>query len=1522
MLRPLLALGVAATMVTAQPSTAAAQQKHGDVSGEGTISALDAQAILTFVVGLPLPAGYLPGNGVSVCDGRAVPGALDAQVVLKYAIGLDVSTTCVGQPFGPGATTVALTPVDSSVLVTKTRVFKAVLRQADGSLIKRPISWNSSAPAIAAIDSVKNDSLAYVRGVAPGSATISAFADGATGATGFSVVTSYAGIIITPQRTDTLHQTGINSGYYYTANRDSVGTVSGNPPGFWSSTDTTILVVTTPASGVAQTYAQYETRAPGTAYLKVRSQANPALVDSTRITTALTSVASCTPGTGSLHANATYSTPQTWTVATQPHFVSGQLNFNAGSKLTIEPGTIVCMNSSASFLFHTGSRLIAQGTPANQIKFMAAVAGQYWSELQLGDNSSYGVGAPADTSFITNALIENTYYGVYGYNQHAVVLDTVRIRNFYYNGVQIYAPGSRLSRSVVDTSLYAYPGYYAVQVGRALVENTSIHLGPTGTGIYLYDTATVRNVDIHGGETGIADYYTYSNGAHLNNITIDRTSDIALDLQSSTVAPNSANVVITNGTAGAFRGQIGNLGILFGDSLAQETLKNNGRDTIWVSGGTLARDTVVVRPDLPWVLTTATYVDTLAQLKALPGSTVNVDYWGIQFLRGGTLSAVGTPTKFIRFRATGTSSFYGLRFDSPGAGGIPANAPTAVSTLSYVKIDSAYGQGTNDGVGYSAAIAGGARHRLLMDSVIIRHSYYSAASIAAKGSYLMRSVIDTTGPASSNFIASQPAVVLGDSVLVDSTLVRRSGQIGIYTQGTGVNLRHVRVTNSQAQALSLENGVLAATTTDVRADSANAYPFYGRIENLAMLARDSVTQVQNLIGTAGNADNLAIVTGGALSRDTVAIIPQLRWRIDNPVYVDTLAQLKARPGARIDVNYWGLQFRQGGTLEAIGTPTNFVVFRATGVSTFYGLRFDSPGAGGIPANAPTAISTLQYVRVDSAYGHGNDGIGHTAAISAGARHRVIADSVIVRKPYYGAFALSAKHSSIDRSLVDTTGAASSNFTTSEAAIVAGDSVSVHNTLVRRSGSIGIYTAGQAVDLQNVRVVASRDRALSLETGTLDARSTNVRADSANAYPFYGDVQNLAIIARDSLTQVTAFAGNVDSTLVVTGGLVARDTLVAIKERPWIVTQPTYFDTLSQFRPLPGARINVDYWGFEFQHGGTLLAVGTPTDTIRFRATGASTFYGLRFDSPGNLGPPANAPTAVSTLSYVRIDSAYGHGNDGIGYNAGIAGGARHQLLIDNTWFRKPFYAAVALSAPGSYVTNSRIDTTGFASSNFTTSQPAVVLNDSTSLTNSVVFRSGDVGVLVDGDNISLTNTVIERSLSYGLEVYNNNATNGSNGLALSGFEVRNGAVTGVSIEASNVSLSFCRVHDNGTTTAHHGISLLSTYTNTQIHNCDLLTNAGFGVNNTQTNVTYVINATNNYWGIDPNTGGPFTPTVGNGVSANVTVTDGQNPLVCQASCSNPGFAPIGQGAPNAPAVPATEYVWRRSQRRRRRKPRA
>ena len=68
---------------------------RGNVTATGTLSALDAQAILAAVVGLPLPAGAkrFP-HGDANCDGDVT--AVDALVVLSKLVGLPTGTACVG----------------------------------------------------------------------------------------------------------------------------------------------------------------------------------------------------------------------------------------------------------------------------------------------------------------------------------------------------------------------------------------------------------------------------------------------------------------------------------------------------------------------------------------------------------------------------------------------------------------------------------------------------------------------------------------------------------------------------------------------------------------------------------------------------------------------------------------------------------------------------------------------------------------------------------------------------------------------------------------------------------------------------------------------------------------------------------------------------------------------------------------------------------------------------------------------------------------------------------------------------------------------------------------------------------------------------------------------------------------------------------------------------------------------------------------------------------------------------------
>jgi photosystem II stability/assembly factor-like uncharacterized protein len=68
---------------------------RGDITNDGTLGAVDAQAILAAVVGLSLPANSIRfPNGDANCDGDVT--AADALVVLSKVVGLSVGSACVG----------------------------------------------------------------------------------------------------------------------------------------------------------------------------------------------------------------------------------------------------------------------------------------------------------------------------------------------------------------------------------------------------------------------------------------------------------------------------------------------------------------------------------------------------------------------------------------------------------------------------------------------------------------------------------------------------------------------------------------------------------------------------------------------------------------------------------------------------------------------------------------------------------------------------------------------------------------------------------------------------------------------------------------------------------------------------------------------------------------------------------------------------------------------------------------------------------------------------------------------------------------------------------------------------------------------------------------------------------------------------------------------------------------------------------------------------------------------------------
>lgn len=71
---------------------------RGDVTADNAVSALDAQAVLSATVGLPLRAGWrsTAPHADANCNGEA-PTAADAQLILAFVVGLPVGGACVGK---------------------------------------------------------------------------------------------------------------------------------------------------------------------------------------------------------------------------------------------------------------------------------------------------------------------------------------------------------------------------------------------------------------------------------------------------------------------------------------------------------------------------------------------------------------------------------------------------------------------------------------------------------------------------------------------------------------------------------------------------------------------------------------------------------------------------------------------------------------------------------------------------------------------------------------------------------------------------------------------------------------------------------------------------------------------------------------------------------------------------------------------------------------------------------------------------------------------------------------------------------------------------------------------------------------------------------------------------------------------------------------------------------------------------------------------------------------------------------
>jgi hypothetical protein len=175
MLRTLFAAALAAGIAAPAAARAQAARLNGDVNNDGQVTAVDAQAVLTAVVDLSLPASFDKTYGDADCDGSLT--ARDAQIILSSVVQLDVSSFCVGKPSGAGVALVTVDAGTATVLVGGELQLAAAARDSTNKeLTGKTVSWSTSDASRATVTGA-----GLVKGVAVGTVTITATVDGKAG---------------------------------------------------------------------------------------------------------------------------------------------------------------------------------------------------------------------------------------------------------------------------------------------------------------------------------------------------------------------------------------------------------------------------------------------------------------------------------------------------------------------------------------------------------------------------------------------------------------------------------------------------------------------------------------------------------------------------------------------------------------------------------------------------------------------------------------------------------------------------------------------------------------------------------------------------------------------------------------------------------------------------------------------------------------------------------------------------------------------------------------------------------------------------------------------------------------------------------------------------------------------------------------------------------------------------------------------------------------------------------------------
>jgi hypothetical protein len=449
----------------------------------------------------------------------------------------------------------------------------------------------------------------------------------------------------------------------------------------------------------------------------------------------------CAGTSGRTYATQSIRTATTWTRAGGPHRVTGEISVDAGGRLTIAPGAVVCFEPGTGLLAQNGGRLNARGRDTAQVVLTARDAALGWNGIRVS-------GTPTTPSYLTNVRIEHVGLGgigVHATEQHPVYLDSAVIRQAG-QALRLHAPASRIARSRVDTTTNrTLP---AVDLGAGTRFEQTVVRGSASTGVRV----SGADVLLLGGR-------------------IEGSRGTGLDASADSLNRYSKAVRVVGAGAYGARLSVAALRRLYSTPALQDSLLGNVRDTVVLSGGTLQGGQVIVGGRLPFRVTGTLELRTAGTLSAHPGAVLvfaplaRVIAWN-----GGRVVARGSAAQPVLFTADDAAR---------GWGGLTFNggATTGTAYLTNVRIEHVRG--------LFPAVGTYTGQPVVVDSSIIRQTGF-AVVLHSANSRLSRTRVDTT------LDGGHPAVELGANARIESTRIRAPA-------GHGLSLF-----STQAQVVSCE----------------------------------------------------------------------------------------------------------------------------------------------------------------------------------------------------------------------------------------------------------------------------------------------------------------------------------------------------------------------------------------------------------------------------------------------------------------------------------------------------------------------------------------------------------------------------------------------------------------------------------------------------------------------------------------------------------------------------------------------